>query len=197
MTETEQEYFQICAWRFLHPLPENEYVEKHHILPKSCGGFDLPINIVKLTPEEHYRCHELLVKMFQEKEDKECFNKMIIASYLMSKSRKGIIVSESEYGVLRREFAKVASETMKGRPSSFKGKKKNLSEEVRWRMGSSNRGKTTWNKGKRHSEETRKKISEKARQRKPRKLTPEHKLKLREKAKLQWAQVKAAGKKHL
>jgi hypothetical protein len=40
------------------------YVEKHHIVPKCMGGNNDKSNIVKLTPEEHYVAHQLLVKMY-------------------------------------------------------------------------------------------------------------------------------------
>jgi len=39
------------------------YVEKHHIIPKSMNGSNLPDNIVKLTAREHFICHHLLTKM--------------------------------------------------------------------------------------------------------------------------------------
>lgn len=37
--------------------------EKHHILPVCLGGTDDALNLVLLTPEEHYVAHQLLVKM--------------------------------------------------------------------------------------------------------------------------------------
>ena len=42
----------------------NEYIEKHHIIPKCMGGSDDIDNITFLTPEEHYVAHQLLVKMY-------------------------------------------------------------------------------------------------------------------------------------
>lgn len=39
------------------------YTEKHHIIPKCMGGSNYKENIVKLTPEEHFVAHQLLVKM--------------------------------------------------------------------------------------------------------------------------------------
>ena len=39
------------------------YTEKHHIIPKSCGGSNSKENLVKLTPKEHFICHLLLTKM--------------------------------------------------------------------------------------------------------------------------------------
>ena len=42
-----------------------EYIEKHHIIPKSMGGSNDSENIVKLTAREHFICHHLLTKMVQ------------------------------------------------------------------------------------------------------------------------------------
>jgi hypothetical protein len=39
------------------------YVEEHHILPKSMGGSNGAENLVRLTPEEHFLAHLLLVKI--------------------------------------------------------------------------------------------------------------------------------------
>jgi len=39
------------------------YKERHHIVPRCFGGTDDPDNLVELTPEEHYVCHQLLVKI--------------------------------------------------------------------------------------------------------------------------------------
>lgn len=39
------------------------YVEKHHIIPKSCGGLDIHENLVYLTAKEHFIVHHLLTKM--------------------------------------------------------------------------------------------------------------------------------------
>lgn len=42
----------------------NEYIERHHIVPRCLGGSDDITNIAYLTPEEHYVCHLLLVKLY-------------------------------------------------------------------------------------------------------------------------------------
>jgi 5-methylcytosine-specific restriction endonuclease McrA len=39
------------------------YKERHHIIPRCLGGSDDISNLVDLTPEEHYVCHQLLVKI--------------------------------------------------------------------------------------------------------------------------------------
>lgn len=40
------------------------YAERHHIIPRCLGGSDLPDNLVRLTPEEHYVAHQLLTKIY-------------------------------------------------------------------------------------------------------------------------------------
>lgn len=39
------------------------YSEQHHVVPRCLGGDDSDANTVRLTPEEHYVAHQLLVKM--------------------------------------------------------------------------------------------------------------------------------------
>lgn len=39
------------------------YSESHHVLPRCLGGNDSMANLVRLTPEEHFIAHVLLVKM--------------------------------------------------------------------------------------------------------------------------------------
>ena len=43
--------------------PTTRYVEKHHIIPKCIGGSDNRENLVSLTAREHFVCHLLLTKM--------------------------------------------------------------------------------------------------------------------------------------
>ncbi len=40
--------------------------EKHHIIPKCVGGSNSKINLVELTPEEHFVAHQLLVKIYTD-----------------------------------------------------------------------------------------------------------------------------------
>jgi len=45
-----------------------EYIEKHHIIPRSLGGNDSLDNLVELTAREHFICHLLLTKMLTGKD---------------------------------------------------------------------------------------------------------------------------------
>lgn len=80
-----------------------EYTEKHHIIPRCMGGTDAPANLVELTPEEHYLCHQLLVKMHPDN------TKLINAALFMTANGMGRR-SNKVYGWLKRRY----SEYMKG-----------------------------------------------------------------------------------
>lgn len=63
---------------------KNDYVEKHHIIPKCMGGTDEPENIVPLTAREHFICHWLLVKIV---EDDVKYKLMYALSMMQNKSK--------------------------------------------------------------------------------------------------------------
>jgi hypothetical protein len=42
----------------------NEYIERHHIIPKCIGGSNDIENIVELTAKEHFICHKLLTEIY-------------------------------------------------------------------------------------------------------------------------------------
>jgi hypothetical protein len=56
-------YYNIIQNAQARILPSNVYFEKHHIVPRSLGGNNKQLNIVELTPREHFICHLLLTKM--------------------------------------------------------------------------------------------------------------------------------------
>ena len=162
------EYFEIIVNRLQNPLPKTEYGERHHIYPKSCGGSNDKFNLVRLTPEEHYRCHCLLPEILND--DPEDYKKMIYAWHAVHTTHNGISISEEEYGKLKRSFCDIRkkwkcpnetkkriSETLKRKgikPPSRKGcapankgkGKKNQNKESKPRI--------PWNKGI-HNEKTR------------------------------------------
>lgn len=49
-------YFRIINNAKTRALP-TEYVETHHIIPKSLGGDNTKTNVVLLTGREHFICH--------------------------------------------------------------------------------------------------------------------------------------------
>lgn len=52
---------------------QHEYYEKHHIIPKCVGGTNKKSNLVKLSARQHYLCHLLLPHMVDDKRQKYKF----------------------------------------------------------------------------------------------------------------------------
>jgi len=121
------------------------YSEKHHIIPRCLGGTDEATNLVSLTPEEHYLCHLLLVKIHPNN------IRLVKAAMFMVSSNNNVKRNNKVYGWLKRQY----SEYMSGpnNPSTLYG---------------------TWNKGKtgykvkvNFSEEFKKQTSERMKKKNP------------------------------
>ncbi len=112
------------------------YTEIHHVIPKCLGGDDSDINLVKLTPEEHYVAHQLLVKMHPTHHG---------LKYAAIRMTSGNRRSNKLYGWLRKSYA----ESKRGRKNSpehiakvataHRGMKR--SDETKRRIAESKRGK--------------------------------------------------------
>ena len=90
------------------------YTESHHIIPRCMGGTDDLRNLVDLTAEEHYVCHQLLVRIYPNEIG------LVRAAMFMTASGAGPKRQGNKmYGWLRRKF----SEYMKGpnNPSTVNG----------------------------------------------------------------------------
>lgn len=70
------------------------FVERHHVIPKCMGGTDGTDNLVRLTPEEHYVAHQLLVKIHPENK------KLVYAAWAMTHGSRR---SNKKYGWLKRK----------------------------------------------------------------------------------------------
>ncbi len=74
------------------------YTEKHHIIPKCMGGNNYKENIVRLTPEEHFVAHQLLVKMYPDN------LKLLHAAHMMTITSKSNQKRNNKmYGWLRKK----------------------------------------------------------------------------------------------
>lgn len=122
----------------------NCYTEKHHILPKSMGGSDDKENIAVLTAREHFICHWLLLKIHKNKS-------MIFAFFRMTKpvgNGRTRYVSHS-YKYAKEIMSKFMKETRSGAGHPMFGLK----------------GENNPNFGSKRNDETKKKISEKSKER--------------------------------
>jgi hypothetical protein len=75
------------------------YAEQHHIVPKCVGGTDSKENLVKLTPEEHYTAHQLLVKLYPESK------KLAFAANMMTVNSRDTKRNNKLYGWLKKRIS--------------------------------------------------------------------------------------------
>jgi len=119
------------------------YTEKHHIIPKSCGGDNSKENLVVLTAKEHFICHLLLTKMVAG----HYRHKMVYAFHGLKAKQPGQsrhsskLVNAKLYQKLKEELSIIKQ--------SF----------IPWNKGKTGL-KSSWNKGLSPSEETKQKIRE-------------------------------------
>jgi len=124
----------------------NCYVEKHHIIPKCMNGTDNIDNIAKLTPEEHYVAHQLLVKIYPE------IKGLSYAAFMLSVNNGINKRNNKQYGWIKKKIAIEFSERIKGNSYSKMRKDYSRSEETKLKMSKSSKGKPK-------SDEHRKKLS--------------------------------------
>lgn len=98
------------------------YTEKHHIVPRCMGGSDDPSNLVRLTPEEHFLCHQLLLKIYR---GTEWGGKMAYACHAMGSfhttNQQRDRSKLKQFAWVREQYSKAVSESKKGKPGNSKG----------------------------------------------------------------------------
>lgn len=135
-------------------LPEG-YTEKHHIFPVSVFGKNN--RIVVLTAREHYIAHALLEKICIRRYGLHHYrtHKMIKAFWCMNnKMKESRYVNSHLYESLKNRY----TETLSGKNHHFYGKKHSL--ETKRKMSEDRRGEKSPNYGRKASIETRQKLSE-------------------------------------
>lgn len=110
----QKHYDLLCERAKERGEPEG-YFERHHVIPKCLGGSDDQSNIVKLTPEEHYLAHQLLVKMHPD------HNGLVWAALRMTHHSSGSRTNNKLYGWLRRK-AQRNSKARKGKKNGSFGR---------------------------------------------------------------------------
>ena len=131
------------------------YTESHHIIPRCINGTDDKHNLVDLTPEEHFVAHQLLIKIYPNN------SSIIFAAVMMGATRQ----NNKVYGWLKRKMSVIR----KGIPTHIVPH----SEQTKIKISISVKKSKTDEMNKRHSELMS-----------GRKLSSEHKIKIREKSKL-------------
>lgn len=192
------------------------YTEKHHIIPKSIGGDDSLENLVSLTAREHFIAHLLLTKITLGKNKLKMINAVFcmvnmnntkINSKIYEKLKNNHSVFMKENNPVfskdtREKIAKTLKEYYKNNKVPFEGKNhtekskklisesrkgKKLTEEHKLKLSKAHQGK----KGFKHSEQTKKLLSEKSKiLNLGKKHSEETKKLMSEKAKLRWLNEK-------
>lgn len=147
MSLTYDEFIQnILDTRGRFGVPDGEYKERHHILPKCMGGNDEENNLVDLYAREHYEVHRLLA---QENPNE---NDLVCAWWLMCHVKS---VTQQRYDVSAEQYeeARIAFSNLR--------KNSKVSEDTRRKMSEAHSGENNSFYGKKHTEESRRKIREK------------------------------------
>lgn len=119
------------------------YSEKHHVVPKCVGGTDAKENIVRLTPEEHYIAHQLLIKMYPSVAG------LAYAAAFMTGANKNTFRNNKLRGWIARRVAAALSREKTGkRPPSYEKllaavrllPRNPCSDITKQRIGSANKG---------------------------------------------------------
>lgn len=102
-------YNSIIERSRLRSLPSTTYIEVHHVIPRCAGGTDDADNLVRLTAEEHYVAHQLLIKIYDRDP------KLVYAAKMMTISKGGNRSNNKLYGWIRREFSSAIGKRLTGK----------------------------------------------------------------------------------
>ena len=101
-------YRNIILNRIANPI-YSVYTERHHILPKCCGGNDESSNIISLSAREHFLVHYILTKFVTGKSK----YKIILAFHALSKytsvNRKEKYINSRLYEAMKIEISSANS----------------------------------------------------------------------------------------
>ena len=160
-------------WSIIHNRLHNKvdgYVEHHHIVPKSEGGDDSPDNIVALTAREHYICHLLLAKIYN---DYKMYCAVVYMQCKTKLQKRDFKFNSRLYEQIRKDFSIKNSEAHKGKSTWNKGIPQ--SEEAKKKNSEAHKGKPSYLKGKHLTEEVKAKLSSARKGKKFKPLSDEHK----------------------
>ena len=138
-----------------------EYHERHHIVPKCMDGSNEEENLIDLFAREHFEAHKLLAL---ENPDNE---KLVYAWHMMSimndKNNRDYEITPDEYEEARTAFSSALSSNMSGSNNIMYGKRH--TEETKKKIGENARERYVVAEnhpmyGKHHTEETKNKISQ-------------------------------------
>lgn len=111
-------HYNLLIERAKSRIIQDEYCERHHIIPRCLGGSNKKSNLVNLYPEEHFLAHQLLVKINPNNTN------LIHAATMMCVSSGNVKRSNNKlYGWLRKRLSKAFSVSQTGSGNSQYGTK--------------------------------------------------------------------------
>lgn len=139
--------------------------ERHHIIPKSHNGSDEPENLVNLFHKDHFIAHYYLWKIHQDYEMSTAFFMMFAEN--KDKLDDSLLDEYAEEYQKAKEFnSKWQSDIRKG-IDLRKNKGKKHTNETKKKMSDARSGEGNPNYGRKHSDETKAKMKESRRKRPP------------------------------
>lgn len=131
---------------------QGQYFEKHHILPKCKGGSNQKENLVLLTAREHFIAHKLLWLIYRDRQTALGFHKMISNNKNQQRT-----FSSRDYEFAREAYritniGNTYGKAGKGKVSSYKGIPRPEHSILM-------KGENNPFYGKKHTEETKQKLS--------------------------------------
>ena len=156
-------YYSIINNRMNNPHDKGSYTERHHIIPKSFGGPNKNENLVRLSAREHFLVHWLLTKMCKSSDHKIKMNHALLRLMSASESLELHKWSKWQYEIAKNKKTVALKEARMNGNDPRLGKKHSL--EAKEKMRNAKLGvkrdpsKISYLKERRHTEETKQKIS--------------------------------------
>lgn len=96
------------------PIKKLKGFERHHIIPRSCGGTNEKKNQVDLTPREHFICHWLLTKIYVDQKKKRSMHN----AFWMMANRNSNRLNSISYEKLKVQYNKLTDDVFKNKLKS-------------------------------------------------------------------------------
>ena len=141
------------------------YTHIHHIIPRHMGGTDDPSNLIEVTVEQHALLHKQLWEDLGYQEDYIAWRCLSGQITTQEATLEAIRLARQRYkgtkrGPLSEEAKSNISNAKKGKSINYPKNRKSRSEKDKKVVSEKMKGSSNHFHGKKHSDKTRKKISD-------------------------------------